>query len=300
MRQQIVKTRGSLSKRNPKLAKEWHPEKNGKLTPKDVTPGSQKRVWWKCKKGHEWQAVIHSRNHGYGCPCCSGLKVCKDNCLATINPKLAKEWHPEKNDTLTAKDVTPGTDRKVWWKCEKGHAWQATISSRTQGRNCPYCSHKIVCDETSLATVNPKLAKEWHPEKNGTLTPADVTPGIGKKVWWKCRKGHEWKASICERNYGQRCLYCSGRKACKDNCLATKKPKLAKEWHPEKNGKLTPKDITPGSHKKVWWICSYGHEWQAVVKNRTYGTGCPGCYNKLRREGWYSGAYTHSVRMRTR
>lgn len=35
----------------------------------------------------------------------------------------------------------------------------------------------------ALATVNPKLAAEWHPTKNGDLSPDQVTAGSGKKVW---------------------------------------------------------------------------------------------------------------------
>jgi hypothetical protein len=38
----------------------------------------------------------------------------------------------------------------------------------------------------SLADVNPELAKQWHPDKNGDLTPDDVLPGSNKKVWWRC------------------------------------------------------------------------------------------------------------------
>jgi hypothetical protein len=53
---------------------------------------------------------------------------------------------------------------------------------------------------------------------------------------------------------------------------------LAKEWHPTKNGDLTPDDITYGSGKKVWWLCKSKHEYQAVVYNRTgNNSGCPYC-----------------------
>ena len=55
---------------NPTLAKEWNYEKNGGLTPIDITPGSNKKVWWKCGQGHEWQAFIYNRNKGNGCPEC--------------------------------------------------------------------------------------------------------------------------------------------------------------------------------------------------------------------------------------
>ncbi|MBQ03731.1 hypothetical protein CL673_03350 [Candidatus Bathyarchaeota archaeon] len=64
--------------------------------------------------------------------------------------------------------------------------------------------------------------------------------------------------------------------------LADRNPELAKEWHPIKNGDLTPAQVTPGSGKKVWWRCSRGHEWEAMVKSRTRGTGCPYCYRERR------------------
>lgn len=63
-------------------------------------------------------------------------------------------------------------------------------------------------DKYNLKVINPKLAKEWHPTKNGTLTPKDVTPKSGKKVWWLCEKKHEWKAQISMRAYGTGCPIC--------------------------------------------------------------------------------------------
>ncbi len=40
--------------------------------------------------------------------------------------------------------------------------------------------------------------------------------------------------------------------------------------------------VRPHSHRKVWWSCdqcpdSFQHSWEAAVKNRTQGTGCPFC-----------------------
>jgi hypothetical protein len=265
---------------NPTLAREWHPVKNGKLTPRDVTPGSHKKIWWRCVKGHEWEAVVSNRNDGRGCSYCAGRNVCADNCLQTINPTLAREWHPVKNGKLTPRDVTPSSSKKVWWICDKGHEWEAVIADRSQGSGCPYCAGKAVCDDNCLQTINPTLAREWHPVKNGKLTPRDVTPGSNKKVWWICGKGHEWEATIKNRNKGTGCPYCAGQAVCDDNCLQTINPTLAKEWHPTRNGSLTPRDVTPGSNKKVWWKCDKGHEWQAVVAKRSKGRGCPYCAGK--------------------
>jgi len=76
---------------NKRLFSEWNYDKNQGADPYNFTLGSGKTVWWKCKKGHEWRASVNSRNQGRRCPYCSNKKVCKDNCLAAINPNLAKE-----------------------------------------------------------------------------------------------------------------------------------------------------------------------------------------------------------------
>ena len=212
-------------------------------------------------------------------------RVTQKHNLEVINPSLAKQWHPTKNGTLTPKAVTPMSGRKVWWICSKGHRWEAYIFSRNKGSRCPYCSAQLATKEHNLQIINPHLANQWHPAKNGVLTPTDVTPVSGKEVWWICDKGHEWEAAISDRTNGGGCPYCSGRRVCEDNCLQTVNPGLAKEWHPSKNGSLTPRDVVSHSTKRVWWICNRGHEWEAVVSNRSNGTGCPYCARERRFNG---------------
>ena len=267
----------NLAVLNPQLAKEWHTTKNGELKPYYFSPGSQKRVWWKCENGHEWEATISSRKYGIGCPYCSGRNATKDNNLAILNPKLASQWHPTNNGSLKPGDVKIHSNKKVWWKCEKRHEWQAVINYRNNGIGCPYCSGMRAGIDNSLAILNPQLAKEWHMQKNGDLTPNDVRPGSSRKAWWLCKSGHEWRTAISHRSNGQRCPYCAGKKVGADNNLSVLNSELAKEWHPTKNGKLTANDVRPGSHLKVWWKCKHRHEWVAVIKSRTSGHGCPYC-----------------------
>ena len=202
----------NLAVKNPSLAEQWHPTKNGTLTPQDVTPSSGKYVWWTCSKGHEWVANITHRNHGGGCPYCSRKRVSDDTCLQTINPELSKEWHPAKNGTRTPRDVAPFSRKKVWWICSKGHEWEATVSNRHKGTGCPYCTGQAVNNENSLQTINPNLSSQWHPTRNCSLTPAGVTANSGRKAWWTCDKGHEWQAIIANRNRGRGCPYCAGKK----------------------------------------------------------------------------------------
>ena len=100
----------------------------------------------------------------------------------------------------------------LWWKCKKHHEWRATANNRSGGHGCPFCAGRYATKETSLAAKKPYLTKEWHPTKNGKLSPADVTPGSHKKVWWQCKNGHEYISSIYNKSKGNGCPYCSGRR----------------------------------------------------------------------------------------
>lgn len=279
----------TLATEFPQLTKEWHPTKNVGLSPNDVPPATHRKVWWICEKGHEWQAQINSRTRGTGCPICANKKVLVGvNDLATTHPELAAQWHPSQNGRRTPQDVVCGNHAKVWWQCDKGHEWQATILSRTSiGNGCPVCAGKVVIPgQNDLASANPTVAAQWHPTKNGTLTPEQVTPFSNRKAWWLCDKGHEYYTVIAHRvQNASNCPYCTGRKVQAGfNDLATMEPKIAEQWHPELNGDLTPKMVTVGSHKKVWWQCADGHIWKAVVYSRTgpKKCGCPVCSGKVK------------------
>lgn len=161
---------------NAQLMAEWDAERNSNINPSQVTLGSGRKVWWQCRNGHKWQATIAGRNSGCSCPYCSGKHAIKGKTdLQTVNSTLAKEWNHEKNIDLQPFDVTSGSDKKVWWKCEQGHEWQATISSRNSGCGCPYCAGiYVVKGKNDLQTINPDLAKEWDYEKNNGLTPDEL------------------------------------------------------------------------------------------------------------------------------
>lgn len=267
----------------PEVASQWHPTKNAGLTPDKVTPKSAIKIWWKCSGGHEWKATIATRSNGSKCPYCSGKKSTGAKDLLTVHPDIAKQWHPTKNGDLTPDKVSYGSKKKIWWVCKKGHEWITHVTSRSNGNGCPYCSGRKASEAHNLQRSQPDIAKEWHPTKNGDLTPDKVTPVSGKKVWWKCKKGHEWITDVANRSYGYGCPYCSGRRASKEYNLQRLHPDVAKEWHPTKNGDLTPDKVTPGSGKKVWWVCDNGHEWMAVIKNRSNGHGCSICAQNRRR-----------------
>lgn len=289
------------------LLEQWDYEKNVLVSPEMIGPKVTKSAYWKCNKGHSWKAAISSRTSGTGCPYCSGrFAIPGENDLVTTHPAVAKEWHPTANGELLPRNVKAGTHRKVWWLCPTcGHEWEAVVSSRSlNGNGCPECGKKKISKSRtmpkggeSLLEKYPQLAEEWDYEENGTLSPKDVKARSSLQVHWKCNKGHRWKASLGNRTGGRGCPVCGNKRIeAGVNDLATVNPKLAAEWHPTKNGEMTPRDIAPSSNKRAWWLCSVcGHEWSATVNNRVK-RGCPRC-NAVLQVSFPEKAIAHYLRI---
>jgi DNA-directed RNA polymerase subunit RPC12/RpoP len=207
----------SLSTKFPEIAHEWDYDKNGPLTPEMFSYGSMSKVWWKCAKGHEWYDSINNRtSKGFGCPYCSGKRAIPGKTdLATRYPDLMREWDFEKNVKVDPHTILPKTSRKVWWKCAKGHEWQASVISRTNMHSgCPYCSGRFaIAGVNDLATTNPDLLREWSYERNKDIQPTEIKAGSEQKVWWHCDKcGHDYQATPSNRIYGHTgCPYCANQ-----------------------------------------------------------------------------------------
>ena len=307
----ILKGYNDLATLEPDIASEWDYEKNFPLTPDQVPVGRSSKVWWKCKKGHGWQAQISNRTNKDNrnkCPYCSGLLPWKgETDLETVFPHIAKQWDYEKNGDKKPSDYLPSSGKPAWWICEKGHEWEAVISSR-QHTGCPYCSNKrVLKGYNDLESNAPELLKDWDCTKNIVL-PSEIVCGYNKKVWWKCSVcGYEWEASPNMRFYRHTgCPACThqvirrkvngaiqydsiGRPMYND--LESVRPDIAKQWDYERNGDLKPSDVNAGSERKVWWICEKGHHYEASVyqratKNAGGGTNCPYCSNKKVLKGY--------------
>ena len=131
-----------------------------------------------------------------------------ENILIT-HPHLAHEWHYEKNSHINPEDFTANSRRFVWWICKSGHTWQDRISNRAKGMGCPYDSGKRwLFNFKSLAAAQPGIAAGWDYEKNDFLSPEDVHTGSHIRMWWRCGKGHSFKAAVSARIKGHGCPEC--------------------------------------------------------------------------------------------
>lgn len=212
----------------------------------------------------------------------------QEHWLRTNHEKLLNEWAAGKNPPFTPDSIEVAGRRRIWWRCEKGHVWQASPDGRKKGEQCPFCSGRgLVPGTGDLMTLFPEIASEWHPTKNGAMTPKGVLPGSRVFVWWKCAQGHEWTASPRSRTLGNGCPYCEQRQSEPVGSLATDCPEIAKEWDISRNGALLPEAVSAQSAKSVWWRCVNGHEWKEPIRNRTEsGDGCPVCSGKKLLRGY--------------
>ncbi len=172
--------RPTLASAFPDLTASWHPQANGDLTPNDFGPNSHRKVWWCCQTCHwEWQATIGSRSKGRGCPACAHTVVRSDRSLGTLFPGIASELHPTLNGTLDPLSLAPYSNRKLWWRCKGGHAWQAAIGNRTrQHSGCPECRYvrrtpelltsitELRADGLTLSEIGERLGLERHTVSN--------------------------------------------------------------------------------------------------------------------------------------
>lgn len=238
--------------------------------------GIDKKINIKDSTGYFYSKALRHLELNYG-----SYKFGKSNPHTIQNIKL---WCKINNKSFElVSEIFQESNKNLKWKCLKedcGEVFESTWSNTYKGNNCPYCSGHRVCLSNCLATNNPNLASEWHPTKNGDLTPYSVTTWSGKEVWWQCSKNpkHEWSSAVSERSVGNGCPYCSGRIPSEDYNLFIHNPKLCEEWDYKKNDKK-PEEYTPTANKKVWWICKEcKHEWYASIINRnSRNIGCPEC-----------------------
>ena len=205
--QEIATKKGqkSLAYRFPEIAKEWHPNKNGLLTPDKINWSSRRKVWWLGKCGHEWlmsvgdRTVTFTRKDGrirkqYNCPFCSNKRVGKGiNDLQTRFPQIAEEWHTVKNGDLLPDSIMAGSNKYVWWHGKCGHDWKARPHDRCfRNRNCPICyaakrSPAVECIETDEVFASGLLAAR----KLGLKSASTIYKCCRGEI--KTAYGYHWK-----------------------------------------------------------------------------------------------------------
>ena len=225
--------------------------------------------------------------------------------ISLLPEELQCQWHEELNKHLGSIVIKPHSQRKVWWSCDQcpdslSHVWEASVTNRTQGTGCPFCSGKELCQHNTLARKAPQVAMLWDAKKNHPLSSDQVTCASHIRVHWKCHVClHEWQAPVmmkARRKTGcPKCAKANGNKTAggtrqKQPTFARAKHALLEQWDHDRNRENGnfPGNTTLGSNKLIWWRChecpkGQMHSWQAWPGNRTgkSATGCPFCAGRM-------------------
>ena len=266
------------------LFEEWDFECNESINPMELPINSKQIVSWRCKYGHRWKTQFNSRIiRNSSCPYCIGRRAISGvNDVATLYPKLKKQFHKTKNGDIKLENYKENSAKKIIWVCEKGHEWKATINTRTKrGYGCPVCSgQKIVAGINDFGTLYPQIASEVHPKQNEEIDLTTIGGQSHILLAWLCPKGHEYKMVLQKRTArGYGCPICAGRYAEKGkNDISTKMPELIKYWDVEKNSNIEKYKIS--SQVEVNWVCEEGHKWINKIRNQANCNECPFCSGK--------------------
>jgi hypothetical protein len=246
---------GSIAEKYPEVLPYWDHKKNIPSNPEKITAVLTNTYSWICMQEHSFTRLLKGMVKDQSCKYCHSIKK--------THPKLLDEWDFANNNHIDPIEITQGSDKSLWWLCENGHSWNASIVSRLKGnKKCHAC--------LSLGFRFPYLLNEWDFEKNTEIDPMLVHAGTKKKAWWKCLNGHQWETSINNRSGDKKsnCPIC-GRalaaektrllKLSKSGSLEDNFPEVATKWNKELNKDLTPEDISSNSHTPVWWTCNCGN-----------------------------------------
>ena len=262
---------------HPDLVQEWYWDRNDKL-PQDFTPNSNQSVWWRCAKGHEWKTQINNRSNGRNCPDCniqssrSEMRIVTElmTCFPNVLSRKKVEGY-EVDVYLPDYNVAIEYDGSYWHSNKETQDLQKQKAVEDAGirlirvREEPLrriSSSDILVSrvEEIDKTVIDALLNMINPQAPETLAYLS---------------SDEWQNDKVFKSYLD-----NFPSPLPENSLEADNPNLCAEWHPTKNFPLSPKNFTPNSGQKVWWLCSTGHEWEATIdsrNSRSRPSGCPYC-----------------------
>lgn len=274
--QKILENYNDLATINKELAKEWNYEKNKDLLPTMISRCSEKKVWWKCSLNHEWQATVHSRNVGKGCPICSKRKQTSmfEYILFYYFRQVDNSVMHSYNELGFELDIfIPSKNIGIEYDGEYFHK---NIQTRDIKKNKQCLENNI-----KLYRIREKL-----PSLNSSSIDITCNNNLDEIIHNLIKEIYNKEINIDIKRDEIEILNLRELSEL-ENSLANKFPNIAKEWHPIKNKNLLPTMFSYGSGQNVWWLGNCGHEWKTTILNRTTGKqGCPYCSNNILLNGY--------------
>lgn len=290
----------SLRQINPEAAKMWAYDLNGDLTPDNVGGCSETEVYFRCIENpkHVFKRRIakmtsHRDGHNVGCPYCGpNAKTAfpGETDLLTVCKEAADMWDFDLNTDMDPTKLLPGSGKKAYFKCKKGHGSYRKISDFYRLPKCPECEKK----QTKLVYQFPNTRLFWNNIKNTDVDLEEIIQSSRYSADFSCPNcKYEWVAQISYWNKHRYCPCCGfdgsegsierNRELLAKNPIITFKmdnPAGADMWDYDANGDVTPDNISKGSSYYAHFICEKGHKFQRTVYNMQKDgelIGCPYC-----------------------
>ena len=262
-----------LATTHPNILKEWDYDKND-ILPTQVSAGSHTKVWWKCDKGHSWQATIKNRVNGSGCKECNKVHH-------TSFPERAIYYYIQqyfndaewgyKQEELGRYEIDVYIPSKQIGIEYDGQGWHQDIKRDLAKDN--------ICNKLDIHLIRLREPECPIYETNAKLfyLKGFSNTDLENAIDWLLRQLDVLQINVnIDRDMIQIEELVEHYEI--EHSLARLYPEIAKEWHPTKNGNLTPEQVSYGSHMKVWWLCPNGHDYNCIIKDRTgKGVGCRYC-----------------------
>lgn len=263
----------------------WDSERNDEATLRTVTVAAVRKCHWRCPECDlRFQAKVNDMAARPACPDCAArsreawkrdYERWQITPVADV-PELAAAWTDEADP---ARVMVAGDGATPRFRCSQGHHSRISPLTFLQG-GCPHCraAHTVATGKRWLADTLPEIASQWHPARNGKLTPQNVVWDSKRLIWWRvdcC--GHEWEESVRDRDKYKR-LRCPNCKTILGS-LAWCDPGLAAEWAPQNPVSAWQVRPTAATDFVPLWICAtdLAHTWRAPLSSRSSGAECPDC-----------------------
>ncbi|MFF5994423.1 zinc-ribbon domain-containing protein [Lysinibacillus sp. KU-BSD001] len=149
--------------------------------------------------------------------------------LYEVRPDLERYYDQKENDNKPFSYWRKGSKTKIKLTCVECRCIQTEEEATTPNKytsrknsgefysnfTCPICN--------SLKVKFPQISEEWDSLKNGMLC-SKLPYASNRYYWWKCKKGHEWKATVASRTYAlAKCPQCALSMGDSENGVLMKK-----------------------------------------------------------------------------
>lgn len=283
----VIKGVNDLATTHPDIAAEWDYELNKGITPYEISYGCGKPYYWICPNGHD--SYLKSPNkrtsQNAGCPECrkgrqtSFAEQAVFYYVRQYYPDAINRYKEIFDNGMELDIFIPSIRLGIEYDGVAYHKKSHFDREQKKYLICKQNKIRLIrIKEQNLDEIwgnNLDLADEiFQTEYDGKdiLKLEDTIRQVIKKIAWKIPDVNIDRDEMQIRELSAAFF--------KGKSLADMFPDIAKEWHPTKNGKLTPYNVSYGSDYRAKWIClKCGHEWKTAVNKRTHEkTGCKKCY----------------------